>query len=180
MNRGRRGGLRYVIVHTVLSKAASFVYPEPNVEAALNVLRPHDGSQIEESNVQALVDAAYEPFAATWTVELEQAIQNAQKNVIEMNLPLDSHPELAKLFDELFDGAEIVPRILAADYERLLRDEPLEASSLLVPISQGQRKMLQKKGLLERRGERSSAFEIANVAYSAQSGLDLTFRDEDT
>ena len=180
VNRGRRGGLRDVIVHAVHTRSASFVYPEPIVDAALDVLRPHDGLPIEESNVQGWVDAAYEPFAATWKCALELAIENAQKNVIELNRPLDSHPELARLFDELFDGAEIVPRVLAAEYERLLQDEPLEASSLRVPVSHGQRKMLQKKGLLERRGDRSSPFEIAKVAYDVETGLDLTVPDEDS
>ena len=180
VNRGRRGGLRDVVVHTVHTRSSSFVYPKPNIDAALDVLRPHDGFPIEESSVQSWVDAAYAPFAAAWRIELDQAIENAQKNVIELNRPLDSHPELAKLFDELFDGAEVVPRVLAAEYERLLRDEPLEASALRVPVSQGQRKMLQKKGLLEKRGEKSSAFEIAKVAYDADSGLDLTVPDNES
>jgi CRISPR-associated endonuclease/helicase Cas3 len=178
VNRGRRGGLRDVIVHTVHTENASFVYPKPNIDAAIGVLRPHDGSQIEESLVQGWVDAAYEPFAATWRAELERAIDDAQKNVICVNRPLDSHPELAKLFDDLFDGAEVVPRVLAAEYERLLREEPLEASSLRVPLSQAQRMVLQKKGLLERRGDKSSAFEVAKVAYEAERGLDLTVPDE--
>lgn len=177
VNRGRRGRLRDVVVHTVHAEPASFVYPKPNIDAAISVLRPHDGWQIEESKVQSWVDAAYEPFAATWKADLERAIDDAQKNVIGVNRPLDSHPELAKVFDELFDGAEVVPRVLAAEYECLTRDKPLEASSLRVPLSQAQRMILQKKGLLERRGGKNSAFDVAKVAYDAESGLDLTVAD---
>ena len=69
---------------------------------------------------------------------------------------------------------------IGAPRPEVLRDEPLEASALRVPVSQGQRKMLQKKGLLEKRGEKSSAFEIAKVAYDADSGLDLTVPDNES
>jgi hypothetical protein len=37
--------------------------------------------------------------------------------------------------------------------------------------------ILQKKGLLERRGGKNSAFDVAKVAYDAESGLDLTVAD---
>lgn len=173
VNRGRRGGLRDVVVHTVHAESSQFVYAQASIDATLAVLRPHAGQTVEESAVQGWVDAVYEPIAKTWSSELERFMEEGRREVIELNQPLDSHPELAEKFDELFDGAEVVPRSLADEYQRLLRDDPLSATALRVPISHGQRMQLKNKGLLERRGKGASWYEVALVRYSAEVGLDL-------
>lgn len=179
VNRGRRGGLRDVIVHTHHPEEAHGVYPAPVVEAALDVLRPHDGQAVQEWDVQRWVDAAYAPIARSWSEQLRKVMDEADTAVVRANRPLESHPELAERFEKLFDGAEVVPASEAAEYERLLEEEPLGASSLRVPISNAQRIRLLKKGRLTRRGSGAAAFEVAMLPYGEEAGLDLQIRDDD-
>ncbi len=179
VNRGRRGGLRDVVVHTHHPDDAARVYAPPVIAAALDVLRPHGDHDVQEWDVQDWVDAAYAPMAAAWKLELRDRMAAAEDGVIRINLPLESHPELARQFDELFDGSEVVPGGLADEHERLLLERPLEAMVLRVPISNGQRMMLRKKGLLERRQVGTSSFDVARVPYDSIRGLDLTARDDE-
>jgi CRISPR-associated endonuclease/helicase Cas3 len=180
VNRGRRGGLRDVIVHTEHPKEAARIYREDIIGAALAVLRPEAGKPIQESDVQRWVDACYEPIAVAWRAQLDKLMADAETTVLEANHPLSSHPELADLFDSLFDGAEVIPSAFAAEYETLLTTGPLEATMLRVPVSRGQRMMLQKKGLLERRGTGAQSFEVAKVRYDTERGLDLGVPDTES
>lgn len=179
VNRGRRGGLRDVFVHTSHADEARFVYEPAVVAAAIDVLRPNADEPVRESEVQAWVDAAYAPFAAAFRARLQAAMDGAERDVIRSNRPLEAHPDLAERFESLFDGAEVVPECLASEYEQLLRDRPLEASLLRVPVSQGQRAMLRRKGLLVRRRVDKAQFDVARAPYDPQRGLDLTVRDDD-
>lgn len=179
VNRGRRGGLRDVVVHTHHPEEAWRVYAPPAVEAALSVLRPHAGRPVQEWDVQLWVDAAYAPIARSWSAQLGKAMTEMDQAVIQTSWPLESHPDLAQRFEALFDGCEVVPASKAAEYDRLLEESPLAASGLRVPISNGQRGMLRGKGRLERRGSGAAAFDVASLPYDETRGLDLTVPDDD-
>jgi CRISPR-associated endonuclease/helicase Cas3 len=179
VNRGRRGRLRDVIVHTSHAEEAHAVYKPEVVAASLDVLRSHADRPVQEWDVLAWVDAAYAPIAAGWTAELQKCMAEADTSIVRANRPLESHPELSAQFDDLFDGHEVVPEALAAEYEHLLSAHPLEASALMVPISSGQRWMLRKRRLLATGGSGGATFEIARVPYSPTDGLDLRARDDD-
>jgi CRISPR-associated endonuclease/helicase Cas3 len=173
VNRGLRGGLRDVIVHTHIPAAGSFVYPDHSVRTALSILKPSTGQPVEESDTARWVDAAYAGVERRWRAELFQRIEEVTESVIRVNRPLNSHPELRETFDRLFDGSEVVPISLANRYQLLERESPLLAPSLRVPISWGQRERLIRAGRLEPGGE------IARVPYDGIRGLDLTFRDDE-
>jgi CRISPR-associated endonuclease/helicase Cas3 len=179
VNRGRRGSLRDVVVHTAHPDEGARVYEPEVVTRALSVLWPHADRPVQEWDVQGWVDTAYAPIAPDWRKRLHTAIERAERTVIRSNHPLACHDELAAAFDELFDGAEVVPEALGAEYVKLSRERPLEAGGLLVPISSGQRQMLARKGRLERRGTRGAWFDIARVPYDATRGLDLRVRDDE-
>lgn len=179
VNRGRRGGLREVVVHTAHPDEARRIYDEPTITRALAVLRPASLHPVDEAAVQGWVDAAYAPIAASWLATVRRYIDEHEEALVRTSRPLVSHPKLAEQFDQLFDGAEVVPACFADEHERRLRDDALTAPALRVPVSFGQRAMLKKKGLLALRGAGPSAFEIANVPYTAERGLDLKVRDDD-
>ena len=119
------------------------------------------------------VDAAYEPSAKVWRDRLLRRIEEVTDSVIRVNRPLNSHPELRETFDRLFDGFEVIPASLADEYKTLLRESPLQAPFLRVPISWGQRERLIRAGRLEQDGE------VADVPYDDVRGLDLRFRDDE-
>lgn len=173
VNRGLRGGLRDVIVHSGIPANSFFIYSQSDVQAALSILQPWDGKEVEEADVGCWVDAVYAPNARNWREGLLGAVENITDSVIRVNRPLNSHPELREMFDRIFDGSEVVPVSLADEYRRLAEESPLQAPFLRVPISWGQRERLIRAGRLERNGE------IARVPYDEVRGLDLTFRDDD-
>ncbi len=171
VNRGCRGGLRDVFVSSIHGKDSGRVYNSLDVQQAIELLRPMDGNPLDEHDVQQMVDAAYEPVATAWRKEVRRRIAEAYDNIISTNHPLSSHPELESAFDDLFDGYEVVPNAMAIEYRNRLEEEPLAASLLRVPISNGQRHMLQRAGRLDG--------EIAHVPYDSVRGLDLNFRDDE-
>ncbi len=168
-NRGRRGGLRDVIVHGVLPDRDE-VYERADVERTLHILTPHHDRPIEESMVQAWVDAAYDPIAAEWSARLNRKMDEVRAAVVMANRPLDSNDDLRKEFDRLFDGTEVVPARFESEYRRQEREEPLLAPLLRLPITEGQRRRLARTGRI--RGE------IVDLDYDGDRGLDLSFSDD--
>ncbi len=173
VNRGRRGGLRDVVVCTHQPAEGRWVYRPAHVERSLAILRPFDGQPIEESYVQGWVDDAYAPIADTWRTELRKRIREVAESVVASNRPLDCHDNLRAMFDALFDGNEVVPACFADEYARLSREGSLEAAFLRVPVSFRQWQMLLRRGCL-----RGPDQDVADVPYTPERGLDLGYRDD--
>lgn len=172
VNRGLRGGLRDVIIHTAIPASGSFVYGDQEVQTALSILRPWSEKPVEETDIGTWVDAAYAGNAKSWLERVRRQIEEVTDSVIRVNRPLNSHPELRQTFDRIFDGFEVVPASLEVEYRALEQESPLQAPDLRISISWGQRGRLIRAGLLDRDGE------IAHVPYDEVRGLDLTFRDD--
>ena len=109
VNRGRRGALRDVVVHTTVSDASEHIYGRAPVERAFATLRPEANQPVREDVVQRCVDASYESIAEVFLAEVRRMMQEYRSAVIETNRPLESHENLQDLFDKQFDGSEVVP-----------------------------------------------------------------------
>lgn len=176
VNRGMRGGLRDVVIATGGAMDGCHVYAPWMVSYAVETLRAHDGQAIREEMVQAWVDAAYEPIRGQWQRRLHQTMNELRTTVIATNHPLTSNDDLAKRFDELFDGCEVIPACYWEAYRRCKEDEPLRAPFYRVPISSGQRERLKRtRRLRHERGD-----DVVDLPYDSVRGLDLGFRDDDT
>jgi hypothetical protein len=127
VNRGRRGPLRDVFVHSVIPDASAHIYSRRPVEQALATLRPYAGDPIQEDLIQNWVDASYEAIAEAFVEDVMRRTREYRRAVIETNRPLESHENLKELFDQQFDGTEVVPLSLRGEYERRLEEEPLTA-----------------------------------------------------
>src|SRR5690606_33570832 len=125
------------------------------------------GQPIHESLVQDWVDRAYEPIRQTWRRWLHDAMTRAHNDVVRANHPLASTPELASLFDDLFDGYEVVPACHFEAYRKLLREEPLRAPFYKVPVTRAQLGKLSRLGKLRR----SNDVLVADVPYDTRTGL---------
>lgn len=167
INRGRRGGLHQVIVAHGGAIDGCGVYEAWAVSHAIEILRPHGDQPIHESLVQTWVDRAYEPIRDEWRRRVQKAMDEDRHDVLRANHPLASNEKLASLFDELFDGCEVVPACHFDAYRKLLREEPLRAPFYRVPITHGQLcKLWRMKKLRPANGVL-----VADVPYDARTGL---------
>lgn len=173
VNRSLAADCRDVIIATAIPAEGRHVYEQADLLRTLNVLRPAVGAVIEERDLQGWVDAVYAPVAEAWRARVARAVRSATEDVVATNRPLDEHPELAEAFERLFDGAEVVPASLQAEYERLLRDEPLRAPSLCVPVSTRQLALWQRAGRLTRLTAAGARHWVARLPYDGERGLEL-------
>lgn len=172
VNRGRRQPLREVIVHASIPDGSEHIYSTESVCRALDTLRLHSGQPINEDDVQAWVDASYEPIQEDFLAVVREKMREYRRDVVETNRPLESDEDLKQLFDQRFDGTEVVPLSLRAEYERRLEEEPLTAPGLRVPISQSQWSRL-------RRQSRLTDDDFADCPYDSERGLELAVQSND-
>jgi CRISPR-associated endonuclease/helicase Cas3 len=155
--------------------SGQYVYSDNYVAGALEVLADQNGAIIDESGVGAWLDQIYSGQAEQeWLSQVIRARNDFTDACLKDLRAFESKPELAEKFDELFDGTEVLPVSLAAEYRRLLGEDPIGASELLVPISNQQLRRLSRNGRIIRAGQDEPI--IANVPYSPESGLDLDSR----
>lgn len=176
VNRGRRGGERDVIVFTQTEGPANRVYDPDIVARAVTILREFTAGRarvVEEENLQNWVDACYAPTAEIFVARTNADVARIAETVIAVNKPLRSNSELREKFFENFDGREVVPTSLRAEYERRLLEEPLRAGFLHVPISNGQYHRLRRAGRIVDK-------DFADVPYDVSLGLNLTLPDNES
>jgi CRISPR-associated endonuclease/helicase Cas3 len=169
----RKGRLKNADV-AVMTKIPpdSPVYAIALVEGALECLASFNGEMVDESKVQTWLDKIYSgKEGKEWKREVTKARQEFRRDVLDTLSVFDSSPELGRRFDELFDGSEVVPKILEAQYLEWLERDPLLASSLLVPITSRQIGWLNWQRRLT---STSDGVRVANAAYDAEIGLQLS------
>jgi hypothetical protein len=83
----------------------------------------------------------------------------------------DSDQRLEALFEQQFDGDEVIPASLLSTYEETLERDPLLAPLYLVPVSGRRIARLRREG---RWRDRPHGPAVAPVSYSADWGLDLS------
>lgn len=166
VNRRRRVPLRDVFVMQAIPEGSP-VYEERIVRNALDQLARVDNAPLDESKVQQMLDAIYDgPLGAVWAGEVQKHMADFQRNVLDSLMPFRSSDELAAKFDELFDGCQVLPKSLEAEYERRKEEDELSAPALLVPITRGQFfsiKPILKNGTL-----------VADRPYSSLDGLEVS------
>ncbi len=175
VNRGRRGALRDVVVHTAIPNASVHIYGRESVDRSLATLRPWANQPVREDAVQLWVDASYESISDAFVADVRKRVQEYRRAVIETNRPLESHENLQKFFDEQFDGSEVVPLSLRPEYERRIEEDPLAVPGLRIPVSLGQLHGLRRKNRLVH----GDGVLFADAPYSSTLGLDLTFPSQD-
>jgi CRISPR-associated endonuclease/helicase Cas3 len=171
VNRGRRGGERDVFVFAQ-SDRPQRVYDPQIVERAMSTLRgfaTRGARIVEEEDLQGWVDTCYAPLADAFIAQAHADIARITETVIAVNRPLTSDPALRERFFEDFDGREVVPASLRAEYERRLSEEPLTAGFLHVPISNGQYFRLRRAGRVDG--------DVVELPYDDSLGLNLTLPD---
>ncbi len=176
VNRGRREGRPRlpsadVFVMRGIPKGCP-VYSETLIEAALRILKSTDGEMIDEGSIQTWLDSIYSgDYGLQWQESLHTARARFRRDVLDGLEVFDSSPNLAAKFDELFDGSEVLPASLEGEYCQQLREDPLLASQLFVPVTKGQLALLRRQNRLRAIAD---GVQIADAPYSSKTGLDLS------
>jgi hypothetical protein len=168
----RKGRLESADVAVMTKIPPNFpVYKTALIDGALNCLASSDGKMVDESKVQTWLDQIYSgEDGKRWRREVSQA-RHDFRDVLDTLSVFDSSPEWGRRFDELFDGSEVIPKSLEAEYLEWLARDPLLASSLLVPVTSRQAGWLTSQGRLR---SISDGLRVADAAYDVEIGLQLS------
>lgn len=174
VNRPGRGQvLRPPAPVTVFREPAggSGVYPPEYIRSALDRLAPMDGQVLDEGAVAGWLAAIYSgPTAAQWQRLLAEGVQAIQDGCLRGLRPFAASPELVEQFYKAFDGTEVLPAALEAEYRELREESALAAGELLVPIRERQLACLHRAGLVRAGGGWPR---VVGAPYSAEYGLQL-------
>jgi CRISPR-associated endonuclease/helicase Cas3 len=146
------------------------IYDPDLVRAALRVLQRASGQAIDEADVNDWLDSIYaSEIAAAWDEKYSKSLRDGRR-ILDGLRPFQSEDDLADRFDAAFDSVEVLPATLLPEYQRLHVDDPIRASSLLVPISEKRKRQLWWDGLI-----RTKTWPpVIDVPYSADLGLDFS------
>ncbi|MFN4294835.1 MAG: CRISPR-associated helicase Cas3' [Thermoflexales bacterium] len=148
-------------------------YDAAPVEAALAILRRHDGQLIAEDHIGPWLDEIYTGEAReAWLSAYERARKEFLDTCVRTLRPFQSDDAIEEQFYQAFDGVEVLPESLAEEYAALRESRPILAQELLVPIRYAQLQQIARAGRLKRRAHPT----IVAVPYSGDEdgvGLDL-------
>lgn len=146
------------------------VYTPGLLENMVRVIEREDGMLIEESAVSKLLDSVYEgKLGSEWATTVEESRVHFRGRVLESLRPFQSDKAIQELFEEMFEGEEILPESLKLKYEKQCEQDPLLAPRFLVPVTQRQIIRLRRE---KRVYELSDSTLVARAAYSYKRGLD--------
>jgi CRISPR-associated endonuclease/helicase Cas3 len=172
--RVNRRGSRGIAPVRVLTGPADGqgVYDPRLVEGSLRVLRKADRQVLDEKLVSRWLDEAYgEEMVSLCRRETLQSASEFEAACLSDMRPFDSSPELERAFDELFDGTEVLPKMLEGEYRALAGESVLRAAGLLVPIRDSLLRSARRTGVLRYDKELKQA--IADLPYDSEFGLRL-------
>lgn len=152
------------------------VYQAQLVERTLEELEKHDNVDIDESAIEQWLDAIYNTpqIRNPWNKTYQQQFRLAER-LLQSLRPFDSDEKREEAFDQLFDGAEVLPASLGKRYrEHVDKREFIEASQLFVPISYKKFESLNRKGKIESLDETLSKRSIVHLPYDPNQGLLFT------
>ena len=149
------------------------VYDDDLIQAALAVLIKNADHMIDEGCISHWLDEVYQgAISARWNQTYQQAYDDFEEACLRTLRAFNSDQRLEEAFYRAFDSIEVLPAPLEAEYRRLVEDEPLEASQLLVPLRWGQLWKLHQEGKV-RASEKSGWPKIIDANYTTDLGLSV-------
>jgi CRISPR-associated endonuclease/helicase Cas3 len=172
VNRGRRYSSRDVYVLGAPLDGQR-IYQAEYVTSAFQILSQHRDRVIDEALVGPWLNEVYEGTGgAEWSQSVAEARQEFAEACLSNLRAFQSNPQLSQAFDRMFDGTEVLPASLAEEYHRLMEDDPLRASELLVPMPWWQVGQLRKESKVVGGGGDEPI--VVDVPYDGERGLQLT------
>lgn len=146
------------------------IYDAGLVTRTLQILERENEQPLDEVAVGGWLDEIYsDGIAEQLEHDYRITAQEFQEICIGTLAPFASDSLLEDKFDQMFDGTEVLPEPLAAEYKQLQVECPIEANELLVSISWRRYHTLKNLGLVEQ-GEWGEPA-IIHAPYTPDTGL---------
>jgi len=146
------------------------VYEAELVKRSLAVCAAAHGSVIDEKLLTYWLDCVYAAdLARSFGERVGDSSKLFRRACLDNLEPFESKPELADQFDKLFDGTEVLPAALLEEYRSAAERSLLEASNLLVPLSDRMLSLLKRTG--RAKYDRSLYQWVVHVPYDSRIGL---------
>lgn len=135
VNRRQEARWKPVIV---LTQPTSWEYPyrmRRLLRRVRMLLRPLHKHLLQERKLPSLVQRSYGNQAIELRKKLQQGIDDAMKLLDESAYPLTTCPEdIQQAYEDLFDGAPVIPESLYETFAKTAKTHPLEAQMYLLSL----------------------------------------------
>ena len=132
------------------------------MENTIQELKKYDGQEINEEMVQIMLDNVYK------LQELDNFKEKIIFDMLDDLYPFDVYRENEEKFNEQFDGTEVLPYELKAEFdEYILNKQFLEAEKLFVPISRAKYFSYYQNGCIQKEGY----VRVVSLKYDKELGL---------
>lgn len=149
------------------------IYDKDLVQAALKVLSNNADQMIDEERISDWLNVVYQgTIAQRWINAYQKALDEFKESCLSTLRAFKSADEgLEDAFYQAFDSVEVLPVDLEPEYKQLIRDQPLEASQLLVPLRWVQFSRLRNAGKADK--IEPNRIWVVEANYSEDLGLVL-------
>lgn len=171
INRRRRKAWAPVYVFTAPPHGQG-IYEDDLVQATLTCLTKNADQFIDEERISDWLDEVYQgPIADRWNQTYERERDKFEAACLLTLRAFNSDQQLEEEFYRAFDSIEVLPASLSSTYGQLIKEEPLEACQLLVPLQWRQFLRLRAEGKADRHKQNWPW--IVDKEYSHEIGLIL-------
>lgn len=169
---GRLGLIQLAPVHVFYEPAdGQHIYDELMVQRTLEVITHADDKPVDESQVAAWLAEIYTAkILDEWTKKFEESSRIFEEFCIQTLRAFASDDALESLFYQAFDNIDVLPVCLEAEYNKLIENDPILATELLVGISWRQYGRLKREGRIIAPAVRGGA-PLIDAPYSSEIGL---------
>lgn len=169
---GRLGLIQLAPVHVFYEPAdGQHIYDELMVQRTLEVIAHADDKPVDESQVAAWLAEIYTAkILDEWTKKFEKSSRIFEESCIQTLRAFASDDALKSLFYQAFDNIDVLPVCLEAEYNKLIENDPILATELLVGISWRQYGRLKREGRIIAPAVRGGA-PLIDAPYSSEIGL---------
>jgi CRISPR-associated endonuclease/helicase Cas3 len=177
VNRSRNRALADVYVVREQPDNVKYLYDLNLLEATLKKLEAINGQPIDERAVGSWLEQIYAgPALDEWWTRYNQSLASFESEILGNLRPFATDKDIEQAFYQMFNGVEVLPETAYPEYKALIQQRRyLDASSLLVPLSWGQYKRLEKHRKAWREDERQGRFVfpvyLVDADYSSEDGL---------
>ena len=168
--RRRQAGLAPVHIFRQPDDGQYIYKPKELISQTLAILERENGRPVDESAVGCWLSEAYEgEVAQAWLEEYDYAAKEFEATCLDGLVPFQADPALRELFYQAFDGVDVLPESLVAEYERLYQEDSIAAQELVASISYGRLCQVRRRSLT---WEPTKAPIPIEVPYSSETGFD--------